>query len=46
MREEDRKMVIRSCPICKKQALHVVVDRHGTILSAECILCGNKKEVA
>lgn len=38
--------VVRECLICKKQALHVVLDRAGKVISSECIFCGPAKEEA
>lgn len=32
--------VIRFCPKCSKQSYCINLNRHGVMLSAECILCG------
>ena len=44
--QETFKTVTRSCPVCKKQALVVSVNRFGKILSVECLLCGNTEKTA
>lgn len=35
-----KSKVVRFCPKCSKQSYHVNLNRHGVMLSAECILCG------
>lgn len=35
--------VIRFCPKCNKQSYYASLNRHGVILTAECVLCGHKK---
>ena len=46
MREEDIKTVVRPCPVCKRYALKVLMNRYSKIVSVECALCGNKEKIA
>jgi Zn ribbon nucleic-acid-binding protein len=35
--------ITRECPVCKQQALHIIIDRAGNVISKNCILCGSEK---
>lgn len=36
--------IIRECETCKQQALHIIVDRAGNVISKTCVFCDTEKK--